>query len=161
MLAALTLRDAGDPRHVVLYDTFSGMAEPSTKDGPEVHRQWREQQKDGRSDWCYASLADVKRNMQRVALKDIAYVEGKVEDTLPGTLPGGIALLRLDTDWYESTKAELVHLYPLLQHGGVLIVDDYGQWVGSRTAVDEYFADQSGAPLMNRIDGGCYVGVKP
>src|SRR5690606_10216352 len=66
-------------------------------------------------------------------------IKGKVEETIPRTLPGKTALLRLDTDWYDSTIHELSHLFPLLQERGFLIVDDYGAWVGARKAVDEYF----------------------
>ena len=69
----------------------------------------------------------------------VRYVKGPVERTIPDRLPGGpIALLRLDTDWYESTRHELLHLFPLLSPGGVLIIDDYGHWSGARKAVDEY-----------------------
>ena len=56
-------------------------------------------------------------------------------------------MLRLDTDWYESTRHELEHLMPLLQAGGVLIIDDYGHWQGARRAVDEYL-DRTGMPLL-------------
>ena len=68
----------------------------------------------------------------------IHFVKGRVEDTLPEASPHSIALLRLDTDWYESTWHELVHLYPRVSNGGVLIIDDYGHWDGSRAAVDRY-----------------------
>jgi hypothetical protein len=61
-------------------------------------------------------------------------------------------LLRLDTDWYESTKHELVHLYPRLVPNGVLIIDDYGHWKGAREAVDEYFATLKLKPLLSRLD---------
>ena len=81
----------------------------------------------------------------------IHFVEGKVEDTIPAHAPERIALLRLDTDWYESTRHELEHLYPRLSRGGVLIIDDYGHWQGARQAVDEYFGDAHAA-LLNRID---------
>jgi O-methyltransferase len=88
-------------------------------------------------------------------------VKGKVEDTIPRTIPGPIALLRLDTDWYQSTKHELEHLYPLLQPGGVLLIDDYGHWQGARQAVDEYFASIRVNPLLARIDQTCRSFVKP
>ncbi len=88
------------------------------------------------------------------------FVKGKVEETIPGDLPGKIALLRLDTDWYESTRHELEHLWPLLVPGGVLIIDDYGHWAGARRAVDEFFADRVDAPLLNRVDYTARVGVK-
>ena len=56
---------------------------------------------------------------------------------LPAQAPARIALLRLDTDWYESTYHELVHLFPRLSVGGVLLIDDYGHWQGARRAVDQ------------------------
>jgi len=80
------------------------------------------------------------------------FIVGKVEDTIPGEAPGKIAILRLDTDWYESTKHELINLYPKLSTGGVLIIDDYGHWEGARKAVDEYIHDQRLRILLNRID---------
>jgi hypothetical protein len=90
----------------------------------------------------------------------VRFVKGKVEDTIPGTLPGAIALLRLDTDWYESTRHELEHLWELLLPGGVLIVDDYGHWAGARDAVDEFFAGRPDAPLLSRIDYTGRMGVR-
>ena len=74
-----------------------------------------------------------------------------MEDPIPERAPDQIALLRLDTDWYESTKHELVHLFPRLQPGGVLIVDDYHYWRGSRKAVDDYFRSRAMNPLLSRI----------
>ena len=84
--------------------------------------------------------------------ENIKYIEGKVEQTLSDNNPGKIALLRLDTDWYESTKIELEVLYPLLVIGGVLIIDDYGLFHGAKKAVDEYFHSINEEPLMHRID---------
>ena len=88
-------------------------------------------------------------------------MKGKVEDTVPAQAPESIALLRLDTDWYASTRHELQHLYPRLATGGVLIVDDYGHWQGCRQAVDEYFASDPARPLLARIDYTGRMAVKP
>jgi hypothetical protein len=88
----------------------------------------------------------------------ILYVKGMVEETLDKQYPESIALLRLDTDWYESTKKELAVLYPRLCVGGVLIIDDYGTWEGARKAVDEYF-DRTQI-LLNRVDHTARIGVK-
>ena len=89
---------------------------------------------------------------------NIIYVKGKVEETIPKIIPSKIALLRLDTDWYESTKHELNHLYPILSKNGVLIIDDYGYWAGAKRAVDEYFFDEQ--ILLNRIDSDARIGIK-
>ena len=91
----------------------------------------------------------------------IHYVQGKVEDTVPGAGPEQIALLRLDTDWYESTLHELVHFFPRLVPGGVLIIDDYGWWKGARKAVDEYFEANRVQILLNRMDvTGARIAIK-
>ena len=86
-------------------------------------------------------------------------VRGMVEDTIPADVPDQIAVLRLDTDWYESTRHELVHLYPRLASGGVLIIDDYGHWQGARRAVDEFFATEP--VLLQRIDYTGRLALKP
>jgi len=91
----------------------------------------------------------------------IHFVEGPVEETLPANAPGEIALLRLDTDWYASTRHELVHLYPRLVSGGVLILDDYGYWQGARRAVDEYLSESNVTLLLNRIDNTGRIALKP
>jgi len=75
-----------------------------------------------------------------------------VENTIPKTLPDKIAILRLDTDWYESTYHELIHLYPKLVIGGILIIDDYGCWNGSKKAVDTYFEENNISVFIHRVD---------
>jgi len=86
------------------------------------------------------------------------FIQGPVEQTIPNEIPKRIALLRLDTDWYESTRHELQHLYPKLSAGGILIIDDYGHWQGARRAVDEYF---EGKLFLSRIDYTGRLAVKP
>jgi O-methyltransferase len=108
-------------------------------------------------------LKDVKDNFAAVIpnLKGVEFIQGFVENTLPRADIRAMCLLRLDTDFYNSTKAELNYLYPALVKGGVLIVDDYGWFEGARRATDEYFAKISDPPLLNRIDEGVWAGVKP
>jgi hypothetical protein len=170
MAAALTLKELGDERrHLYLYDTFEGMSAPTEEDvtldgvaakGKFVERQLSEES----SDWCRALLDDVRQNVASTGYPPdrLHFIKGKVEATLPASMPAGpIALLRLDTDWYESTRHELLHLYPRLVRGGVLIVDDYGHWAGARKAVDEYFSAHPPALLLNRIDYTARIAVKP
>jgi hypothetical protein len=104
--------------------------------------------------WAFAPLTEVKKNIERTGYPTdrLHFVKGKVEDTIPDSAPGQIAILRLDTDWYESTKHELIHLFPRLSNNGILIIDDYGAWAGARKAVDEYFAMMGLKPFLNRID---------
>ena len=90
----------------------------------------------------------------------IRLIKGPVEKTLLNNenLPDKISLLRLDTDFYESTKIELEILYPKVIKGGFLIIDDYGHWKGSRKAVDEYF--KNSLPFIHFIDESCRLIVK-
>jgi hypothetical protein len=114
--------------------------------------------------WARASLADVQETMRKVPYPQerLHFVEGKVEETVPDHAPSEIALLRLDTDWYESTKHELIHLYPRLASGGILVIDDYGWWRGAGEATDEYFASHGPRPFLVRIDDeGRRFAVKP
>jgi len=167
----LTLQELGAAdRHLYLYDTFAGMTQPtdrdtSARDGDALE-VWRRADRRGERAWG-EMFADDLVSEQVVAKTLLAtgydpgllhLVAGPVERTLPELAPERLALLRLDTDWYESTRHELEHLYPRLADGGVLIVDDYGHWEGCRRAVDEYFA---GAPvLLNRIDYSARIAVK-
>lgn len=158
MLAALTCLELSDVRTLWLYDTFAGMTEPGAEDvkwsGESAAAELAAEDRAAGawSTWAYATLDDVRANMAGTGYPPdrIRYVAGKVEDTIPAELPESIALLRLDTDWYESTRHELLHLWPLLAPGGVLIIDDYGHWQGARRAVDEFFADNP--VLLHRID---------
>jgi O-methyltransferase len=154
-------------REIYLYDTFEGMSEPTDMDkvftGTTADELMTTTEKeDPTSVWCYSALEEVRQNVGTLKYpeKKVHYVKGKVEDTIPGTLPGKIALLRLDTDFYESTAHELKHLYPLLVPGGVIIIDDYGHWEGARKAVDEYIAAEKLPLLLNRIDYTGRIGVK-
>jgi hypothetical protein len=144
-----------------LYDTFEGMPEPQALDVSVFRQSARQQwQKDGK--WCYASLEDVRRAVLSTGYDEsrIHFVKGKVEETIPSQAPERISLLRLDTDWYESTLHELVHLYPRLVPGGVIIIDDYGHWQGARRATDEYLRFNRIPLLLSRVDYTCRIGVK-
>lgn len=154
LMAYVLLQEGVMNRKIYLYDTFMGMTEPGEIDGPEEKKQWVEGKvSDKLNNMSYSPIEEVKANMRMTGYpaENIILVKGRVEETLPGNLPSVISLLRLDTDWYESTKHELVHLYPLLVKNGVLIVDDYGAWQGARKATDEYFSSIPNT-FLGRID---------
>ncbi len=168
MCAALTLLEAGDTcRRLYLYDTFAGMVPPDATDvdfkgRSAIGQLSAEQRTEDSYIWAYAPLEAVRGNMASTGYPEdqVSYVCGPVEQTIPATVPEAIALLRLDTDWYSSTRHELDHLFPRLAKGGVLIVDDYGHWQGARRAVDEYFAASDTKVLLNRIDYTARIGVR-
>ena len=168
MIAAHTLLAAGDTtRRIWLYDTFEGMTEPGNLDvraydGVDAHQIWGQWNSTHDENWVYSPLDEVRSNMASTAYPNdkIVYVQGKVEDTIPENAPEQIALLRLDTDWYESTYHELSHLFPRLAKHGVLIIDDYGWWKGSREATDQYFGESDNPVFLNRVDVSCRLVLK-
>jgi hypothetical protein len=159
MAAALTLAQEGDTdRDLYLFDTFEGMSPPTDADkmaDGTLARTHLQRQKKGTGTWAYAGIDDVRANMVSTNYPPdrVHFVQGPVEQTIPvRSPPAPIALLRLDTDWYESTRHEMIHLFPLLREGGVLIVDDYGHWRGARKAIDEYLAEHARREHLQRID---------
>jgi O-methyltransferase len=160
MASALTLMQEGDTsRDIYLFDTFEGMTAPTDLDksvnGALAQTQLDRDPKKTGSVWAAAGIDDVRQNMVSTGYPPdhVTYVQGPVEATIPSRAPTGpIALLRLDTDWYESTKHELIHLFPQLSEGGILIIDDYGHWEGAKKAVDEYMATLDQPYFLHRID---------
>jgi O-methyltransferase len=170
MLIAKTLQKfESTHRSIYLFDTFEGMSAPTSDDisalnGTSARALLDATAGDKQSKiWCYASLDEVRNNMQSTGYHEskIFYVKGKVEDTMPSySFSSPFALVRLDTDWYESTKVEMQVLYPQIVQGGILIIDDYGHWQGAKKAVDEYMGENKIPMLLNRIDYTVRLGVK-
>jgi hypothetical protein len=163
-VARTLLRQKDTSRDLYLFDTFEGMSEPTGNDVDYTGKLANEVMQENSGFKCAdAPLEQVKEVLLATGYpKDkIHFVPGKVEDTVPGSAPDAISLLRLDTDWYESTKHELVHLFPRLAKAGVIIIDDYGHWRGSRQACDEYFAENRLPILLNRIDYTGRIALKP
>jgi hypothetical protein len=137
------------------------MTPPSEEDriassGQKVSERWEE-------GWWAVSEEDVRDNMESTGypMDKIMFIKGKVEETLDSGLPERISILRLDTDWYESTRKELKVLYPLLSPGGILIIDDYGHFTGARKAVDEFLASEPGPLFPARTDYTGRIMMKP
>ena len=163
-MAAWLCQHSGEKeREMYLYDTFAGMTEPGERDykikkGRKLSSQramkefYNASKTDSGSTWCCTPLRDVEDNMAKTGYMQSLchYVEGDVLKTIPSIRPTHIAVLRLDTDFYDSTMHELSHLYDLVVPGGVIIFDDYGGWNGQKTAVDEFFAGIGIQPLLVR-----------
>jgi O-methyltransferase len=160
MAVARTLMRLGvQQRELYLFDTFEGMSEPGHYDvamtgEPATALLERARRTEDDAMWCYAPF---ERVAEAMSLTDyptarIHLIRGKVEDTLQMSAPSRIALLRLDTDWYESTRHEMEQLFPRLSRGGVLILDDYGHWQGAKRAIDEYLTKHQVKLLLHRID---------
>ena len=169
MAIAETLVFLGDiDRQLYLFDTFEGMTDPDenldidSKNNSAKKYMIDNEKSENDFIWAIAHLDEVIKNINSTNYPPhkIKYVKGKVEDTLPHRGLNKIALLRLDTDWYSSTKHELSTLFHLIVKGGVIIIDDYGHWNGAKLAVDEYLKENNIKIFLNRIDYSGRIAIK-
>ena len=158
IIAKILFDRAITDRKLLLYDTFEGMVEPAdidkTYDGVLARKLLNEEPKEQSVVWAYSPLDEVKANIAKTGLNpnQIKFIKGDVSETLLDNAPEEISLLRLDTDWYESTKLELEMLFPSVTKNGLIIIDDYGHWEGCKKAVDEYINKLEEPYFFNRID---------
>jgi len=165
IIAAEMFKLYNSRKKVYLYDTFEGMTSSTEIDVSSVTGLTAKETFDSQKldKWCYASIDDVKNNFSKFGLlsENIIFIQGDVLQTLEqNNIPEKIAVLRLDTDWYESTKKEMEILYPRIVAGGVLMIDDYGHWRGSKKAVDEFFEKNGYRPFLQYIDYTGRLGIK-
>jgi O-methyltransferase len=167
VVAATLLHLGCSDRDLWLYDTYEGMPEPEAMDVQyddvsAAERLAAAGIKPGDS-WGAVGLEEVRANLLATGYpaERLHFVKGMVEETIPAQSPEKIALLRLDTDWYASTRHELEQLYPRLSARGALIIDDYGHWKGSRQAVDEYLSAVKTPLYLARLDYTGRIAIKP
>lgn len=163
-VAKTLIREGSSDRDLYLFDTFEGMP-PATEADVDPNGVAAEsifgKERASNLPWDPEPVDGVKNALFSTGYPEdkCHFIKGKVEDTVPDNAPTEIALLRLDTDWYESTKHELIHLFPRITNGGVIIIDDYGYWKGARKAVDEYLAEHSIKILLVRVDDTARMAV--
>jgi O-methyltransferase len=168
MIMAYTLLKMGDnKRKIWLYDTYAGMSKPTEEDktfdeSSYAIDYWKKSQRGNYNLWAFSPIAEVKKNMLSTGYpeKNLIFIKGKIEETIPKEMPSKISILRLDSDWYESTYHSIKYLFPLLSPGGVLILDDYGAWAGAKKAVDKYFKEKNINILLSSIDNDSRIGIK-
>jgi hypothetical protein len=141
-------------RPLYVYDVFGLIPEPSAQDGEDVHQRYeviRNGQAQGiagntyygyQDDLFNVAIENFRRHGVPVEANAVRLVKGLFQDTLRVEEP--VAMAHLDGDWYESVVTCLRRIEPWLVQDGVLIIDDYDHWSGSRKAVDEYFRDKLG-----------------
>jgi len=169
MAAARTLVELGATgRDLYLYDTFEGLPAPGEHDGitgsdQAITELYESANSGSGKPFLDAPVDIVRNNLARTGypMDRVHTIPGLVEDTIPTSAPDQVAFLRLDTDWYTSTKVEMETLFPRLSAHGVLIVDDYAYLDGPRKAVDEYLADFPVPIYLHRIDSSGRMIIKP
>lgn len=169
MLAAIRLIQLEcSTRRLFLFDTFNGMTNPTEADesicGKAASAILEEQIRlNPGKGWLEIAQADVESNILSTGYPahQIHLVAGRIEETIPHKDIGEISILRLDTDWYESTLHQLKNLYDHVVPGGIVIIDDYGHWSGCKKAVDEFLTSRNLNVFLNRIDYTGRLFVKP
>jgi O-methyltransferase len=163
MLIALTLKSLGvNDRDIYLYDLFGKRPKYSEWDveiqsGKSVRDYYDlvdQGDKKAAKNWEFYSTDEVLGNIRTTGYIEsrIHFIEGDVCDTLSRSSHKQVALIRLDTDFYDSTKHELDTLYPVLADKGVVIIDDYGHWYGARKATEEFLVSLPSQPLLFYVD---------
>ncbi len=154
----------GPGREYWLFDSFEGLPPAGDVDG-EAARAWQaDTASPGYHDNCRAEESWAREAMRRAGSPPHRLVRGFFQDTLPGAEPpaGGIALLRLDADWYESTTSCLTHLFPHVVDGGLIVLDDYHVWDGCTRAVHDYLSARSSTARIDRFaDDVCFLVKRP
>jgi O-methyltransferase len=174
LMACVSKRHGNRGRVFHLFDSFEGLPQPSTED-VDVVNGFREQHPglapdDGdKSDAlvaigaCAAPLDEVRHlffDVLAIDSQQVVIHKGWFQETVPPASAsiGPVSLLRLDGDWYESTKTCLEGLYDNVVKGGFVIIDDYGHFVGCRKAVDEFLESRALDVQLVDIDGeGVYL----
>ncbi|HEY1710980.1 MAG TPA: TylF/MycF/NovP-related O-methyltransferase [Rhizomicrobium sp.] len=158
MRAVLKVLNVTD-RTVWCADSFEGLPEPDPEKFPLEAKSFKSAAMTKYYNHLAVSLEEVQRNFAAYGLLDdkVRFLKGWFKDTLPGAPFETLAIMRLDGDYYESTRDALTNLYDKLSVGGYVIIDDYGEdnWTYCRKAVEE-FREQRGItdPLV-RVDKPC------
>jgi hypothetical protein len=148
-----------DDRIVWVADSFEGLPAPDpdlfpleakVQSGPVIQKSYHN---------LAVGLEEVKRNFLAYGLLDdqVRFLKGWFKDTLPNAPIGTLSLMRLDGDFYESTRDGLNSLYDRLSVGGYVIIDDYGEdsWTYCRKAVDEFRSERGIQDPLITVDSKC------
>jgi O-methyltransferase len=147
----------GSRRCYYLCDSFQGLPPAKEIDGAAALAWQADTTSPKYHDNCTASEEDARAAMSMSSAKDYHIVKGWFEETLPKLPPQPIALLRMDADWYDSTKCILDNLADRVVRGGLIIIDDYYAWEGCTVAVNEFAARRKWRIRQSPFHGVCYV----
>jgi hypothetical protein len=148
----------GRDKRYYLFDSFEGLPEVKEIDGPDA-KAWQSD-KNGASYFnnCTADEADARTAMRLSQAKYFEITKGWFNETLPDFFPPeGISILRLDGDWYDSTMDCLVNLFPKINKGGAVILDDYYTWEGCAKALHDYLSVNKLPYRIQSYKGICYI----
>jgi hypothetical protein len=158
MRAMLKVLNVAD-RTVWAADSFEGLPEPDADKYPIEHKAFKSAAMTKYYNRLAVGLDEVKRNFEAYRMLDdqVRFLKGWFKDTLPAAPIGAIAVLRLDGDYYESTRDALTTLYDKVSAGGYIVIDDYGErmWTYCQKAVDEFRVERGISDVLVRVDAPC------
>lgn len=165
-LMAMVAAEYKSNRKTWLFDSFEGLPEASSEDESTMAKSFTERRYNKLyAGSCLGTYDEVNKllfSTLRLNKNNVLMVKGWFQDTLPRykDIIGRISFLRIDADWYESTKCCLENLYDNVIVGGYIVIDDYGL-PGCKQAVDE-FLQKKGLDVKFTFDdrGGAYF-VRP
>jgi len=148
----------GSSRRYYLFDSFEGLPAAQEIDGAGALAWQTDKSAPSYFNNCTASEEEAREAMSKSAATDYRIIKGWFDSTLSKIDPGeNIALLRMDADWYDSTKCILDHFADRVVPGGIIIVDDYYIWEGCTLAVNEYAAKHKWRIQQSRYAGVCFI----
>jgi hypothetical protein len=133
-------------RPVYLLDSFEGLPPVTARDGPLANDWQRQANPTTFHDNCRASREELTATLNRLGFtaEEARVIPGWFEQTVPDLAAAlqadGIALLRLDGDWYDSTMVCLERLVPITAEDGLIVVDDYYAWDGCARALHDFLS---------------------
>ena len=157
MIAGIARLLGGD-RDYYLFDSFEGLPPAEAIDGRAAKAWQTNTESPGYHDNCKASKEDAIAAMTIAKISKPNVVKGWFEDTLPAaTFPDGISILRMDADWYSSTYQILDHLFPQVNTGGMILIDDYHTWDGCSKAIHDYLSKHKRPERISSFKGVCFI----
>lgn len=177
IMAQVNLIHGTSRRHLHLFDSFEEICEPDETvdgkralEGVSAYGGTKGRMVALKGIYDYKGGPGTIDDNRRLLTGDIGYDAGHIhyhkgwfQDTLPDRYEniGDIAILRIDADWYASTKVCLEYLYDHVVSGGFIIIDDYGAFDGCRKAVDEFFESRGMSPFLHYVNEEIRYLVKP
>ena len=132
-------------RKLWLYDTFSGMPSPVVLDGDEAKKY------EGKLVGSIGNVKNIICDKIGFPMENIIIKKGLFLTTFKSKIPQSISLLHIDADWYNSVLLSLETFYPMVNIGGIIILDDFGHWEGAREAFYDFCFEQNIKPLLERV----------
>jgi hypothetical protein len=159
-MAAALMEIGGTHRRYCFFDSFEGLPPAEPIDGKAALEYQSAKNSPFYYNNCAATIEEFKATIARTAvpIEKVEIYKGLFEQTFPGFNPPPVAVLRLDADWYSSTMACLTKFWDSVMPGGLVIIDDYGNWDGCTKAVHDFLSMRKAPePIRHTTFGVAFI----